>query len=167
MRRSTGERAFQPNEPPRRRAARSNLLALIGFIGLSALAPIARAALAAGAGTAQPLPWVPAALLYSSSGVAAWLVWRRIDVGLERKRAALRHWGWQLLFSGLWPAALYGLNSPALAVSALASAFLAAALTLLAFRRLQASAALLLLPYLAWLFYATLTSADRFWGGLI
>jgi tryptophan-rich sensory protein len=148
------------------------LLALIGFVGLSALVPIARAALATGA-VALPLGaplwpplWGPAAmLLYPLTGLAAWLVWRRIDVGLERKRAALRLWGWQLLLSGLWPAALYGAHSPALATVLLLLALLSVALTLIAFVRLQAAAALLLLPYCAWLCSAAYLYADRFWLG--
>ena len=95
----SGDRAFQPIEPPRRRAARASLFALLGFVGLAALVPLTRA----------PFASLPRALLIAETllcpltGVAAWLVWRRIDVGLDRKRAALRRWGWLLLVSGLWP----------------------------------------------------------------
>lgn len=104
-------------------------------------------------------------LLYPLTGLAAWLVWRRIDVGLERKRAALRRWGWQLLLSGLWPAALYGAHSPALATALLVLALISVALTLASFLKLQTGAALLLLPYCAWLCCAAYLYADRFWLG--
>ncbi len=129
---------------PDRRAARASLLALIGFIGLSALVPLARAALAPGTAA-----FIAPGALYPLTGVAAWLVWRRIDVGVERKRAALRRWGWQLLLSGLWPAALYGAHDAALGLAVLALLAVALGLTLLAFASLQPRAALLLLPYCA------------------
>lgn len=102
-------------------------------------------------------------LLYPLTGLAAWLVWRRIDVAMERKRAALRRWGWQLLLSGLWPAALYGAHSPALATAMLLLTLLAVAVTLLSFLELQTAAALLLLPYGAWLCWAAGLYVDRFW----
>lgn len=114
---------------------------------------------------AMPWLWLAAAVLYPVSGLAAWLVWRRVDVGLERKRAALRRWGWQLLFGALWPAALYGAGSPALALALVAMMFLTAAITLLAFLRLQPAASVLLLPYCGWVLCAALLAADRFWAG--
>ena len=85
------------------------------------------------------------------TGIAAWLVWRRIDVGLERKRAALRRWGWVLMLSSLWPAALYGAHSPPLAMLFLLLGLIVAAWTALSFRSLQPAAALLMLPYTAWI----------------
>lgn len=106
---------------------------------------------------------VLAAALYLLTGFAAWLVWRRVDIGLERKRAALRRWGWQLLLSGLWPAAWYGAHSPALTMTILALLLLALALTVLAFLRLQTGAALLLLPYCVWLCCAASLYVGRFW----
>jgi tryptophan-rich sensory protein len=111
----------------------------------------------------MPSLWLAAAMLYPLSGLAAWLVWRRIDVGLERKRAALRRWGWQLLFGGLWPAALYGAANPALAFVLLGLMLLAAVVTWHAFTRLQPGAAALLLPYCAWVLCAALIVAGRFW----
>lgn len=138
------------------------MLALIGFIGLAVLVPLVRTAAARGAGLSPPDPALAAALLYPLSGLAAWLVWRRIDVGVERKRGALRRWGWQLLLSGLWPAALSGLQTPITAVLLLLLLGAAAA-TLLSFRRLHAGAALLLLPCVAWVICTAIASADRFW----
>ena len=91
------------------------------------------------------------AVLCPVTGIAAWLVWRRIDVGLERKRAALRRWGWVLLLSSLWPAALYGAHSPSLAMVFLVLGLMAAAWTAFSFRPLQPIAALLMLPYTAWI----------------
>ena len=106
--------------------------------------------------------WLAAAALYPLSGLAAWLVWRRIDVGLERKRSALRCWGWQLLLGGLWPAALYGADEKALSLALLATMLLAASITWRAFLDLQRAAAALLIPYCAWVVCAALIVADRF-----
>ena len=161
-------RAFQPTEPPRRRAARARLIALVGFVGFSAMVPISRIALATGAGDLVSMPWLGLlVLLYALAGLAAWLVWRRIDVGVERKRAALRRWGWQLLLSALSPAALYGADDAALALALLALSFALLVLTLAAFRKLQTTAAFLLLPYALWLGVAVIHAADRFWPGSI
>ena len=113
--------------------------------------PIARAPLADGT-VASLSPMLSAeALLCPLTGVAAWLVWRRIDVGLERKRAALRRWGWVLMLGALWPAALYGAHSPALALLLLLLCLATAAWTAFSFRKLQPRAALLMLPYTAWI----------------
>ena len=114
-----------------------------------------------------PALWLAAALLYPASGAAAWLVWRRIDVGLERKRAALRRWGWQLLLGALWPAALYDAGNPPLALALLALMLLATSVTWVAFLRLQRGAAALLLPYCAWVLCAALVAADHFWQHVI
>ena len=119
------------------------MLALLGFVGLATLVPIARAALADG--TIASLSPVLAAetVVCPLTGIAAWLVWRRIDVGLERKRAALRRWGWVLMLGALWPASLYGAHSPALALFFLLLGLAAAAWTAFSFRTLQPAGALL------------------------
>ncbi|HYZ64296.1 MAG TPA: TspO/MBR family protein, partial [Acetobacteraceae bacterium] len=112
----------------------------------------AHAGLALGSGPPPGWAWGPIwSLLYAPTGVAAWLVWRRIAVALERKRAALRLWGWQLLLSALWPAAFLGAHSPALALAVMACLLAAVLLTMRAFLRLQKQAGLLVLPYAVWL----------------
>lgn len=111
-----------------------------------------------------PWGWNPAwAVLYPLTGVAAWLVWRRVDVGLERKRAALRRWGWQLLLSGLWAAALFGFQSPAVALLIMVPLLVCATLTFLSFLKVQKAAALLLLPHVVLLCCAAYLNADCFW----
>jgi len=138
----------------------------VGFVGLSLLLLASQTALSSGAGWPvagwEGLPlW---AVLYGSAGVAAWLVWRRVDVGLERKRNALRIWGWLLLLSGLWPAAFFGAQSPEAALAVMAAVLGALALTLRAFLQLQRGAALLMAPYAAWLCWAAYMNASCFWS---
>ena len=144
------------------------MLALIGFVGLSLLVLAAHAALSAdGApGPARvrwPEPGWASAVLYPLTGLAAWLVWRRVDVALDRKRAALRIWGWQLLLSGLWPAALFGAHSVVAALAVMAMLLVAVGLTVRAFLQLQRPAALLLASYALWLCWAAYMTIDYFW----
>ena len=100
--------------------------------------------------------------LYGCIGVSAWLVWRRVDVGLHKKRAALRIWGWQLLVNALWPPAFFGLHSPALGMLVIVVLLGAIVLTLRAFWPVNRPAALVLLPYLTWVAYAAYLNGG-FW----
>src|SRR3954453_2278222 len=141
-------------------------MALAGFVGLALLVVASQAALSMGAGwpvggwAAAPL-WIA---LYGSVGVAAWLVWRRIDVGIERKRAALRCWGWLLLLSGIWPAAFFEAHNPDAALAVMILLLATLALTLRAFVQLQRGAALLLGPYGVWLCWTAYMTASSFWS---
>ncbi|MFA9444804.1 TspO/MBR family protein [Egicoccus sp. AB-alg6-2] len=93
-------------------------------------------------------------ILYLLIGVAAWLVWRQAgragDAGRE-----LSLWGAQLVVNAVWPGVFFGLAWfwPAVAVIVVLDALVVA--TLVAFWRRSRLAALLLLPYLGWLLYAT------------
>lgn len=101
--------------------------------------------------------------LYVLIGVAAWLVWRRAaDIGARAYRA-LRLWGWQLGIGALWTPAFFGLHSPALGLLVIVPLLAAIALTVRAFVRVERRAALLLVPYLAWVAYATYLNAGFWW----
>lgn len=102
-------------------------------------------------------------LLYASIGVAAWLVWRRVDVAAHRKRAALRLWGWQLMGNALWSPAFFGLNNAALGLAVIVVLLAAVALTIRAFWPLQRGAAALLVPYLTWVAFATYLNIGFWW----
>lgn len=156
------------------------MLALVGFVGLSLLVVAATAALAESDGLAwlrtqhgppaTPPPWLCLPVWTAVSaliGVAAWLVWKRIDVGVRRKRAALRIWGWQLLLSALWAAALFGAHSPGLALVVMAILLPGVVVTILAFLHLQPRAGLLLLPYAAWLLCIAYVNAGFWWLGAV
>ncbi len=168
-------RAFQTVEPPFRRARRSDLLALIGFVGLCLLVWAANGAVTASTvkGWYQTLRRPPGAppdwlfapvwtVLYVMIGVSAWLVWRRVDVAMHRKRAALRTWGWQLALNALWPPAFFGFQSLGAGMAVIVLLLASIVLTIRAFWPLQRGASLLLLPYLAWVCFATYLNAG-FW----
>ena len=113
-----------------------------------------------------PPNWVFApvwTVLYVSMGVAAWLVWRRIDIGAHRKRRALRMWGWQLLANALWPAAFFGFQSIGVALAVIVVLLAAITATIRLFWPLHRVATLLLLPYLAWVGFAAYLNTGFWW----
>lgn len=116
---------------------------------------------------AEVAPWNPPSwvfgpvwtLLYLMMGLAAWLVWReRAAVGRSR---ALVLFGVQLVLNGLWTPIffgaypLWGTAALWLAFAVILAMIAAVVLTALAFRRVRGLAAALLLPYLAWILYAS------------
>lgn len=102
-------------------------------------------------------------VLYSVMSVSAWLVWReriRPEFG-SLVRAALTAYIVQLVLNAIWTPTFFGLY-PALGISALWIALaiivaidVAVLVTMLRFWRVRRSAALLLIPYWAWVLYAT------------
>ena len=101
--------------------------------------------------------------LYPIMGVAAWLVWRRVDIGAERKRAALRTWGWQLLVNSLWSPAFFGLHSLPLSMLVISVLLITILLTVRRFVHLQPVAAVLMAPYAVWVSYAAYLNAGFWW----
>lgn len=97
-------------------------------------------------------------------GVAAWLVWRATPVGMvAHGQAALRLWGWQLLANALWSPVFFALHSTAAALVVILTMLGLIVLTLLAFLRVHVLAGVLLLPYLAWVCYASYLNAGFWW----
>lgn len=90
-------------------------------------------------------------VLYAANAVSAWLVWRADPEG---SRPALTLYGAQLALNAAWPLLFFGLKRPGLALIEIAVLWLAIAATLAAFARRRRSAALLLVPYLAWATFA-------------
>lgn len=134
--------------------------ALAAFVAVTFLAPVAGAfsppdawyfALAKPAWT--PPPWVfgPAwTLLYTMMAVAAWRVWTREGFG-----PALGWWGLQLAFNAAWTPVFFGLHRIGAAVVVIATLWVAIAVTLAAFAKVDRIAAALLGPYLAWVTFAS------------
>jgi tryptophan-rich sensory protein len=102
-----------------------------------------------------PVAWT---ILYVLMAVAAWLVWRA-PVG-ERRRVALTAWFVQLVLNVLWSFAFFGAQSPLAGLIVIVVLLAAIVVTILAFRRVNGRAALLLAPYLAWVAFATVLNAS-------
>jgi len=92
--------------------------------------------------------------LYTLMAVSAFLVWR---VGLHdaRVRKALSIFGLQLLFNALWSPAFFGLRSPLAGAIVIVVLWITILWTLVRFRTISLPAALLLVPYILWVSFAT------------
>lgn len=104
----------------------------------------------------NPPAWVfgPAwTVLYATMAVAAWLVWR--EGGWRAQGRALRMFVLQWALNALWTPLFFALHRPGLALLDIFALWLALAMTLVAFWRVRQAAGVLLLPYLAWVTFAT------------
>lgn len=150
-------------------------MALMGFVGLCLLVWLVNGAVTASSvqGWYRSLDRPPLTppdwlfgpvwtVLYACIGVSAWLVWRRMDVTTERKRAALRVWGWQLLLNAAWPPVFFGLHSLGGGMVLIVALAVGIGWTMRAFWGVQRGAVALLAPYLAWVLFAAYLNAG-FW----
>ena len=101
-----------------------------------------------------PIAW---GILYTLMAVAAWLVWRSDHPG---RRAALIAFFVQLIINVLWSFAFFGANSPVLGLIVIAALIVAIVWTIRAFAPVSKAAAWLMVPYLAWVLFATLLNAS-------
>lgn len=108
--------------------------------------------------TPPPSAFGPAwTTLYLLMGVAAWLVWRRgID---EQSALALGIFAAQLVLNALWSVVFFGGHRLGWALLEIALLWLAILATIIAFWRVRPLAGALLLPYFAWVSFATYLNA--------
>jgi len=135
-------------------------LVLLGFIVLTFLAPAAGAFSPPGAWyqtlnkpSWNPPPWIfgPVwTLLYLGMAVAAWLVWRRGGQG-----HALRLYVVQLALNAAWTPVFFGAHQLGAAFIVIVCMWIAIFLTQRAFQAVSRPAGLLLVPYLAWVSFAS------------
>lgn len=93
-------------------------------------------------------------VLYILMGVAAGIVWSK---GFHHiwVKTALYHFGFQLLFNALWSIVFFGFQSPSWALLVILVLLTLIILTIKWFRVVSKLAALLLIPYLLWVGFAT------------
>jgi len=140
-------------------------LGLVGWLLLTFAAAAIGAFASANAGRfyqqlARP-DWAPPAwlfapvwtMLYVLIGVAAWLVWRAH--GFRQARAALILFVVQLAANALWTWLFFVWHQGRLAFAEILLLWALIVGTVVAFSRLHALAAALLLPYLAWVTFAS------------
>jgi len=108
--------------------------------------------------TPPPAAFGPAwSTLYLLMGIAAWLVWRR---GVnEKSAAALGLFVAQLVLNALWSIIFFGSHKLGWALLEIALLWMMILATIIAFWRVRPLAAALLLPYLAWVSFATYLNA--------
>jgi benzodiazapine receptor len=163
--------------PPRPGTGRS-ILALLAFVaiafGVAALGTVATLQNVEGwYSTADKAFWNPPnavfgpvwTVLYLLMSVAAWLVWREHARGVALARRALVAYVVQLALNAVWTPVFFGLY-PVIGVSALwiglgiiVALDIAVLITMLRFWPVRRLAAVLLIPYWAWVLYATTLNA--------
>ena len=91
--------------------------------------------------------------LFALMGIASYIVWKR---GFERRdvRIALGMFALQLILNVTWSLIFFGLQNPALAFLEIIALWLAIALTIVSFYRINKIAAYLLIPYILWVSFA-------------
>lgn len=91
--------------------------------------------------------------LYVLMAVAAWRVWRAAD--RDTTRGPLTLFALQLALNLGWSVVFFGLGKIGAAVATIVVLDVGVVVTLLAFRTIDRWAALLMMPYLAWVSFAT------------
>ena len=97
--------------------------------------------------------------LYIMMGISSFLVWRK---GHDSKadRSAIACFIVQLILNAIWTPLFFGLHSPLLGLIDIVLLLAAIILTIVSFFKISATAALLLIPYLAWVSFATVLNAS-------
>ena len=140
-----------------------SLLGLVGWLVVSFAAAAVGSRFMPGAwyaSLAKPAWNPPAAVfapvwtvLYTSMGVAAWLVWRR--VGFSGAGAALALFGAQLVLNALWSYLFFGLHRPSVAFADIVALWVVILVVAALFWRVDWRAGALMVPYLVWVGFAS------------
>ncbi|MBF4514959.1 tryptophan-rich sensory protein [Flavobacterium sp. ANB] len=101
--------------------------------------------------------------LYILMAVAAGLVWDKIKEQNEEVKKALGFFLIQLTLNAVWSYLFFGLKNPMLALIEIAILWLMIYETYLKFGKINKIAGYLLIPYLAWVGFATILNASIWW----
>jgi len=114
----------------------------------------------------NPPNWVFApvwTMLYAMMGVAAGLVWSRIDFEKEVVKKALIFFAVQLALNALWSYLFFGLKNPMLAGIEIIILWLMIYETYIKFVKINKMAGYLMIPYLLWVSFASVLNASIWW----
>ncbi len=98
-------------------------------------------------------------MLYTMMGVAAWLVWRS---PAPARRTALTWFAVQLALNAAWTPVFFGARSIGGGLLVIVALVVAIIATIAAYRLVSRVAAALMLPYLAWVCFATALNGAMF-----
>ena len=101
-------------------------------------------------------------ILFIMMAYAGYRIWQ-LESGSPGRIRALTLFYVQLALNAAWSAAFFGLNSPALGLVVIVLLLAMIIATIRQFRPLDRTAALLLVPYAAWVSYATLLNTAIWW----
>ncbi|CAM3561456.1 TspO/MBR family protein [Flavobacterium chungbukense] len=102
-------------------------------------------------------------LLYIFMAIAAALVWDKIKVQTEKVKTALLFFLIQLTLNAIWSYLFFGLKNPMLALIEIVLLWLMIYETYLKFIKINKISGYLLIPYLAWVGFATVLNASIWW----
>lgn len=104
---------------------------------------------------AFPVVWN---LLYAMMGVALWLLWDRAPMSTNRTAAMIAFFV-QLALNAAWAPVFFALHQPLAALAIIVLLAVAILVTIMRAWRVSRTAAFLLIPYLAWVLYASTLNA--------
>ena len=114
----------------------------------------------------NPPNWIFApvwTVLYILMGVAGGMIWNRIDTDEAAVKKAFQFFIIQLGLNALWSYLFFGLHNPMLAFIEVILLWLMILETYNQFKKIDKTAALLLLPYLGWVSFATVLTGSIWW----
>lgn len=114
----------------------------------------------------NPPNWVFApvwTMLFIMMGIAAGMVWNKLESNKELVKKGLLFFTVQLLLNALWSYLFFGLNNILLALIEIILLWLIIYETYLIFKQIDKRASYLLIPYLAWVGFATILTGSIFW----
>ena len=114
----------------------------------------------------NPPNWIFApvwSMLYVMMGVAAGLVWDRMQQESEVVKKALLFFAIQLGLNALWSYLFFGLHNPMLAGLEIIVLWLMIYETYVQFAKINKIAGYLFIPYLAWVSFAAVLNASIWW----
>lgn len=113
----------------------------------------------------NPPNWVFApvwTILFVFMGVAAGLVWDKLDTNTELVKKGLLFFTAQLVLNALWSYLFFGLSNLLLASIEILLLLLIIFETYLIFKKIDKNAGLLLIPYIIWVAFASLLTITIF-----
>ena len=114
----------------------------------------------------NPPNWVFApvwTMLFIMMGIAAGMVWNKLESNKELVKKGLLFFTVQLLLNALWSYLFFGLNNILLALIEIILLWLIIYETYYIFKQVDKKAGYLLIPYLAWVGFATILTGTIFW----
>jgi tryptophan-rich sensory protein len=114
----------------------------------------------------NPPPWIFGPVwiaLYTAMAVAAWRIWRKGVFEGASTRSALTLFGVQLAVNAAWTPTFFGLEMLLVALGVILIMLMLIVATTRTFWRIDRLAGGLMVPYIAWVAFATVLNASIWW----
>ena len=109
---------------------------------------------------AFPVAW---GILYVFMGIAAGLVWGRMEVDEDNVKKGLKFFAIQFALNLLWSYLFFGMRNPLLAFGEIILLWLMIFETYVLFARVSRVAGYLFIPYILWVSYALVLNGTIWW----